>query len=726
MESWAQENGYATDGSDCRALVIAARGETRALVIQALEDEDFHVVEIPAASTRAGRFPEEPPALIVVDAGERTEDWCRRVRSRVRLEHVPLIALTDGDGREALHRIYAAGATAVFIKPVDHGFLRERFRSHGDTGRTLTGMQPALMADARILHAVPDTFFVLGEDGMVREYLGGGEKDPLLRPERLARRRLSEVLPRDVAALILRNIRRTLSTRNPCNFEFELGEAGEKQRYEMRLLVQGRDRVMAITRNVSDMGVASRSTATAGSPDTLTGLPGRTAFLGRLDAMVEDARRLRRGLAVMSIDLDRFTRINETLGRAVGDAILRVVGSRLERCLRDADAVSRSRSGNAGSSELARIGGDEFVVVLRDVDERETVLQVAGRIRAAFADPVSYQGHQLEVTPSIGIALYPADGSDAEALLDSARAALDEARMGGEAGQEFYSDTMRQRALRRLDLKDELRSAIERDQLELRYLPRIDLETGRVAGLEALLRWQHPVRGAVSLKELIPLAEATGLMQPIGKWVLHAACAHAAYWGETWESMPPVSVNLSEQEFSREDLPRVIHGALEASGLAPAQLELELTEQMLLRDKQAAVMLQKLKALGVGIVIDDFGVGHSSLGRLIQYPIKAIKIDRSFVEQCQADTAQRSVCSAIIAMSRELGLAVIAEGVETVEQIDFLRERGCHALQGFFFAEPLRVEDVPPFLAAHLGKTPDGDVIDLATIRSRFALRNTG
>jgi len=725
MQTWDDEKGYGAEDGDCRALVIASRGETRELVVAALADEGFQVVEIPAASARAGRFPEEPPALIVVDAGERTEDWCRRVRSRVRLEHVPLIALTDGDGREALHRVYAAGATAVFIKPVDHGFLRERFRSHGDTGRTLTGMQPALMSDARILHAVPDTFFVLGEDGMVREYLGGGEKDPLLRPERLARRRLSEVLPRDVAALILRNIRRTLSGRRPCNFEFELGGAGEKQRYEMRLMVQGRDRVMAITRNVSDMALASREGAAAG-PDTLTGLPGRTAFLGRLDAMVEDAQRLHRGLAIMSVDLDRFTRINETLGRAVGDAILRVVGSRLERCLRDADAVQHPRSGPDGTSELARIGGDEFVVVLRDVDDRETVTQVAGRIRAAFADPVSYQGHQLEVTPSIGIALYPADGNDARTLLESARAALDEARMGGEAGQEFYSDTMRQRALRRLDLKDELRSAIERDQLELRYLPRIDLDTGRVAGLEALLRWQHPVRGAIALRELIPLAEATGLMRPIGKWVLHAACAHAAYWAETWETMPPVSVNLSEQEFCREDLPRIVHGAIEAAGLAPEQLELELTEAMLLRDRQAAIMLQKLKAVGVGIVIDDFGVGHSSLGRLIQYPIKAIKIDRSFVEQCQADKAQRSVCSAIIAMSRELGLAVIAEGVETVEQVDFLRERGCQALQGFFFAEPLRVDDVPAFLAAHLGRTPDGDVIDLATIRSRFALRNTG
>ncbi len=724
MHSWDRENGYTAAGEDSRALVIAAKGETRDLVMAALGDEGFHVIEIPVGSSRGGRFPEEPPALVVVDAGERTEDWCRRVRSRVRLEHVPLIALTDGDGREALHRVYAAGATAVFIKPVDHGFLRERFRSHGDTGRTLTGMQPALMSDARILHAVPDTFFVLGEDGLVREYLGGGEQDSLLRPERLARRRLSEVLPRDVASLIVRNIRRTLSRRQPGSFEFELGEAGEKQRYEMRLMVQGRDRVMAIARNVSDMAVASR--AAGGGPDTLTGLPGRTAFLGRLDAMLEDARRLRHGMAVMCIDLDRFTRINETLGRAVGDAILRVVGSRLERCLRDADAVQRPRAGPGESSELARIGGDEFVVVLRDVEERATVTQVAGRIRAAFADPVSYQGHQLEVTPSIGIALYPADGSDAQALLDSARAALDEARMGGEAGQEFYSDTMRQRVLHRLDLKDELRSAIERDQLELRYLPRIDLETGRVAGLEALLRWQHPVRGAISLQELIPLAEATGLMRPIGKWVLHAACAHAAYWAETWETMPPVSVNLSEQEFCREDLPRVVHGALEASGLAAEQLELELTEPMLMRDRQAAVMLQKLKALGVGIVIDDFGVGHSSLGRLIQYPVKAIKIDRSFVEQCQADTAQRSVCSAIIAMSRELGLAVIAEGVETVEQIDFLRERGCHALQGFFFSEPLRVEDVPAFLAAHLGRTPDGHVIDLATIRSRFALRHTG
>ncbi|MEJ2602803.1 MAG: EAL domain-containing protein [Gammaproteobacteria bacterium] len=723
MQSWNFDR-RAPSGGDSQAVVIASRGENRQLLVEALEDEGFHVVEIPVSSVRGSRFPDEPPALIVVDAGERTGDWCRRIRSRVRLEHVPLIALSEDEGRGSLHAIYEAGATAVFLKPVQPAFLRERFRSHGDTGRTLTGIQPALMADARILHAVPDIFFVLGVDGMVREYLGGGENDPLLRPERLTRRRLSEVLPRDVAALILRNIRRTLSTRDTCNFEFELGDNGEKQRYEMRLLVQGRDRVMAITRNVSEMQVGGRSGDGDSGSDTLTGLPGRAAFLGRFAAMIDDARRQHRGLAVMSVDLDRFTRINRTLGRPVGDAILRVVGSRLERCLRDADAVQRTD--RHGATELARLGGDEFVIVLRDIEERDDVRQVANRVRDAFADPVSYQGHQIEVSTSTGIALFPEDGGNAEELLANVRAALDEARFRGSDRPEFYSDTVRHRALKRLDLKDELRTAIEQNQLELRYLPRIDLGTGRIGGLEALLRWQHPARGLVSLDQLIPLAEATGLMRPIGKWVLYTACAHAAYWSQTWESMPPISVNLSEQEFSREDLTGVVRGALERACLPAEQLELEVTEAVLMRERHAEITLQKLSALGVGLVIDDFGVGHSSLGRLTHYPLKAMKIDRSFVERCQDDTAERSVCSAAIAVARELGLTVIAEGVETLDQIEFLRDRGCDALQGFFFSEPLTADEVPAFLEVHLGITADGRTIDLATIRRRFTLRNTG
>ncbi len=723
MQSWNFDR-RTPSGGDSQAVVIASRGESRQVVAEALEDEGFHVVEIPVGSVRGSHFPDEPPALIVVDAGERTCDWCRRIRSRVRLEHVPLIALSEDEGRGSLHALYEAGATAVFIKPVEPDFLRERFRSHGDTGRTLTGMQPALMADARILHAVPDIFFVLAADGMVREYLGGGENDPLLRPERLARRRLSEVLPREVAALILRNIRRTLSTRDACNFEFELGDNGAKQRYEMRLLVQGRDRVMAITRNVSEMQVRGRSGDGESGSDTLTGLPGRAAFLGRLDATIDGARRLQRGLAVMSVDLDRFTRINQTLGRPVGDAILRVVGSRLERCLRDADAVQRPDQ--RGATELARIGGDEFIIVLRDIEDRADVRQVASRVRDAFADPVSYQGHQIEVSTSIGIAMFPEDGRTAEELLVSVRAALDEARSRGSDGPEFYSDTVRHRALKRLDLKDELRAAIEQNQLELRYLPRIDLATGRIGGLEALLRWQHPARGMVPLDQLIPLAEATGLMRPIGKWVLYTACAHAAYWAQTWESMPPVSVNLSEQEFSREDLTAVVRGALERVGLPAEQLELELTESVLIRERQAETALQKLAAMGVGLVLDDFGVGQSSIGRLTRYPLKAIKIDRSFVQRCEAESPERAVCSAVIALSRELGLTVIAEGVETLQQIEFLRERGCDALQGFFFSEPLTAEQVPAFLEAHLGMTADGKTVDLATIRSRFTLRNTG
>jgi len=555
----------------------------------------------------------------------------------------------------------------------------------------------------------------------VREYLGGAAADPILQPATMEGRHVDDVWPADVAVLVAQGIKRVLKTRTEHALVFELPHDDVAVNYEARFVVHGRDRVMMIIRNTSDASENANNHRDRNSSDTLTGLTAGDVFKAHFDAIIADAKLRERGIAVFCIDIDHFSRINETLGRDVGDTVLKVTAQRIERCLRSSDQIARID--DADNSSLTRISGDEFVLVLADIESRDDVGTVASRVRDAFEEPIAIEGHQLKVTPSIGISLYPLDGDCADDLLKNARVALDEAKVMGKEGREFYSSTMKFRSMKRFDVKNELGWAIEKGQLELRYLPRIDLGTGQVAGLEALLRWMHPLRGSVPLSEVIPLAEATGLIIEIGEWVLKTACDQANDWYIDVMNVPPVSINLSLQEFTRDDLPTLISRTLEDTGLPASQLEIEVTESMLMRSRQADAALHALSRVGVGIVVDDFGQGHSSIAHLTALPIKAIKIDRSFIDGVREPGDQQDICSAMIAMSRELGITVIAEGVESELQVQFLRERGCDAVQGFLYTEPLPAAEVPAFLTACEEVAAESKIIDLDTVRQRIEIK---
>ena len=667
---------------------------------------------------------DSPPAVILVDSAAAHGDplgLCQEIRRMPGCDYIPLILLSDDDDATALRRAYDAEVTTVFSKPLDEKAFRRHVQSLGDTGRTLSGVRALRTSATQVLNTMPDAFFIVGSDGLLRQYLGGGSDDPVLSPEAIEGHMIGDIWPRDIASRVMQNIRRALKSRDGCGLQFDLADGDFQSSYEMRLLVQGRDKVLMIIRNLGE-GEAIEPSRGDRNSDTLTGLTARDVFMAHFDSLLAEAKLRERGVAIFCIDIDRFTRINETLGRAVGDAVLKVTAQRIERCLRPSDKVARIDDPDDGPS-LTRISGDEFVLVLSDIESREDVATVAGRVREAFSEPVAIEGHQLQITPSIGISLYPVDGDSADDLLKNARVALDEAKVMSVDGREFYSDTMKFRALKRFDVKNELRWAIEKEQLELHYLPRIDLQTGHVAGLEALLRWMHPLRGSVPLSEVIPLAEATGLIFPIGEWVIKTACHQAAAWRQDDEAVPPTSVNLSQQEFTRSDLVELVRVALEDSKLPPELLELELTEGMLMRNRQAEAVLQDIESLGVGVVLDDFGQGHSSIANLTTMPIKAIKIDRTFVDGVREPGDKQAICAAMIAMSRELGISVIAEGVESELQVQFLKERGCDAVQGFLYTEPLPAADVPVFLAACREVADETKIIDLETVRKKIDIK---
>ncbi|MGI9204014.1 MAG: EAL domain-containing protein [Woeseiaceae bacterium] len=711
-----------SDGAG-QAVLICSEASAVEVAANAFKSEGYEIliweVDQPCAT-----FGESPPAVILVDsavAPKEPLDFCRKVREMPECSYIPLILLTDEGGQAFRDSAYDAQVTTVFTKPLDENDFLRHIQSLGNSGRTISGIRTLRTPQAQLFTTMPDAFFIVGSDGLLRQYMGGGNDDPVLTPEAIEGQMIADIWPNKVSTQVLQNIKRALKSRDGRDLQIELTKFETRCNYEIRLLVQGRDKVLMIIRNLGDGESAHATRGGRNQSDTLTGLTAREVFRVDFDSLISDAQLRERGIAVLCIDIDRFTRINETMGRAVGDQVLQVTAKRIERCLRSSDQLARID--DTESSSLTRISGDEFVLVLADIESRDDVKTVATRVQDAFEEPVNIEGHELKISPSIGISQFPLDGDNADQLLKNARVALDEAKVMSVDGREFYSTTMKYRARKRLDVKNELRWAIDKGQLELHYLPRIDLRTGRVAGLEALLRWMHPLRGSVPLSEVIPLAEATGLIFPIGEWVIKTACEQTVSWHKKSPDLPAVSINLSQQEFTRSDLADIIRETLEDTGLLPEMLELELTEGMLMRNRQAEAILTELSGIGVGIVLDDFGQGHSSIAHLTSLPIKAIKIDRAFIDGVREPGEKQSICAAMIAMSRELGIGVIAEGVESEMQVQFLKERGCDAVQGFLYTEPLPADDVPDFLVACREVAEEASVIDLHTVRQKISIK---
>ena len=442
--------------------------------------------------------------------------------------------------------------------------------------------------------------------------------------------------------------------------------------------------VVSVSRDVTERRNVEEQIEYQAYHDALTGLPNRRLFRDRLTIALAHARRMNHPLAVMFLDLDRFKVVNDTLGHSVGDKLLKSVAMRLQSSLREEDSI-------------ARMGGDEFTVLLADLQTIDHAAKIAQKVLDTVAQTVSIDGTELFLTTSVGIAVFPSDGDNAEALLANADHAMYRAKEAGRNSYQMFTPAMNSRALERLSLENDLRHALERGELVLHYQPQINIATGRVTGVEALLRWNRPGFGLVAPKDFIPIAEETRLIVPIGEWVLREACRQARAWQSPGSPGFRMAVNLSPRQFQHSDLPQVIASALEYSGLPPGDLELEITESLAMQNTARTIAtLQKLRDMGVQIAIDDFGTGHSSLNYLRSFPIDSVKIDQEFVQEIEGSAADRAIIAAVIGMARGLSLRVIAEGVETEQQLDFLREQGCEEVQGFLFGEPVPATAVQP------------------------------
>lgn len=687
-------------------LVVDHEEANRGLARMALEEAGLRVVE--ADSGRAGlqQFEASRPDLVVLNAIMPGLDGfavCMRIRALPSGAHLPVLMITGADDVDAVRVAYEAGATDFAAKPVDFLLLAQRvlflLRAKRDYD-TLRASDRRRAAAQRLAGLgdfeaeVQSGRFECSEEFRQIAGLPAGE-------EAVSREAmLQQVLPEDRDAVV-RALDEAVRGRRAYGIEYRiLRSDGEVRslREEGGFLESGTRKGVWLTGIVQDVTERRRSERQARRLtffDGVTGLPNRTLMRRQLAQTLGMARRHNRLLALLVVDLDHFERVNESLGHSGGDDVLRLVGRRLQQCVRQTDSVGllldhRQDRGDA----VARVAGDEFVIMLTEIDNAEGAALVARRIRDILGAPCLVGGSEITVTASLGISVFPLDSRDGETLLRLAEEAMRKAKRQGRNGYQFASATINARALERVTLESNLRGALEAGQFELHYQPKVRLTDGRAVGVEALVRWRHPELGMVSPEHFIPLAESSGLILPLGEWVLREACSRAREWREA--GLPPlaVSVNLSGVQVRRGNLQALVPKVISENGLSPELLELELTERALMDDLDGSMRLTKrLDAMGIRVSVDDFGIGCSAVNYLKRFPVHSLKIDHSLVRDIGAPPGDSAVVSAILALAHSLQLNVVAEGVENEGQLRFLSARNCDAAQGYYFSKPLTAED---------------------------------
>jgi predicted signal transduction protein with EAL and GGDEF domain len=660
--------------------------------------------------------PEDPRLVLVVDDDPMMRllgfETCRRLRESSFGRHTPILMMTALEDLESIRRSYEVGATDFVNKPINWLILEQRVEYMLRASRTADDLRhsQSRLADAQRIAR-----------------LGYWELFPGSRRLRCSSQ-LARILDRPVDALpgnaeelvalvhpedresVERSLETALRGLAPETLEYRLRLADGEDRWvrqEAEIKHDEEGMVIHVAAAVQDITRRKHAAETIRKLsyfDELTGLPNRRSFVEQFEQARHSARRYDRTMAVVALDLDRLKQVNETLGHGAGDEVLRETAERLLGTLRSSDVLSRPASSGGTAPRLdfvARLGGDEFVILLTEVGRAQDAAAVAGRIASVLGAPFTPSGGKVYLSTSIGIAIYPHDGDDAESLIQRSTTARNHAKAQGGDCYRFFDASMNAAALERLHLEAALHLALERREFEVWYQPQLDIENGRLVAAEALLRWRHPQRGLIPPMDFIPMAEETGLIEQLGEWCLREACARAFEWNRNRRTPLRVAVNVSGRQFESGTFLGTVTRALRDTGLAPQLLELELTEGVLMQDVDGAVeTLAALRALGPKLAIDDFGIGYSSLNYLMRFGVDRLKIDRSFVAGLPMEN--RGIVRAMISMARSMGLEVLGEGVEDEDQLEFLRTEGCDHIQGFLLGKPTpasefeeRLEDPP-------------------------------
>jgi diguanylate cyclase (GGDEF)-like protein len=678
-----------------RLLVVDDDLTTRSIALAALSEAGFEAHAAGDGMEGLERFALLQPDLVLLDLMMPRMDgfeMARRLRRTPGGERVPIIVMTGLEDSDAIDRAYQVGATDFISKPINWMLLKHRIQYVMRSARALDELSrsESNLADAQRIAHLGSWEWNL-RDGNVRrseQFFALIGEDPADFPPSMEAV-LERAFPPD--ATLLREAYAQGRRGQPFRVEYRVMRPDGSLR---TVLEQGEpiaaldgaaSRVQGTTQDITEQVEAEKRIRYLAYYDSLTGLPNRQYCRELLKQALRRASRSRHWVAAMVVDLDRFGRINESLGQSVGDQVLQVVAKRLS------EIVVPSNGREAGHAvTVARISGDQFVAFLDGSPQGELPESVAQRLLEAVRQPITLTGAEVMLTASVGMAVFPEHASDADALLKCADMAVSLTKREQRNSVRAFSDDLRTAADLRLALETEMRKALEQGEFELFYQPVIEYPHGAILGAEALIRWRHPKRGLLAPGEFIPLAEECGLIVEIGEWGLKTACAQMAYWIRNGVAPNAVAVNLSGISFRHVRLLAAVRNALAGSGLPPERLELEMTESVLMSDVELTnEILAELKRMGVRLMVDDFGTGYSSLAYLKRFPIDVLKIDRSFVQDLALEGSDAAITSAVMAMAQELGLDVVAEGVETEAQAQALARRGCEAMQGFLYSRPV-------------------------------------
>ena len=681
----------------------------------ALRERGFEVTEARSGMEGLNMMAEWSPDMIVLDAMMPELDGfetCTRLRALPGFASTPVLMLTGLDDEASINRAYQVGATDFFVKSPQWSLLAGRLRYLLRSSRTRIELEhsKARLARAQDLARMGSFEWHRGGAGFVlaAEALRVFERGP---SERLDFIGVMRMVPRDERALFLRMLRDVMRHNSVLITDLAV------------TLLDGRSRVVhieaepefnehgnasgytGVLQDVTDRRHAEDSIRQLANFDALTGLPNRRQLIWRVERAIEQARRGNHEVGLLLIDLDRFKVINDTLGHAAGDELLIEVGRRLRGCVRHSDQVMEGMLEAVGGRShrtleaVGRLGGDEFVALLPDIADESDAERVAQRVLDAMREPIFIAGQECFVTASVGIALYPRDGETMADLLRNSDVAMYAVKSQGRNASAIYTPMLAGLGREQLELESALHKALERNEIVLHYQPKIDVRAARMVGAEALMRWQRGGR-LIPPADFIPLAEETGLIVPLSEWALKEAARQAKVWQLNFGFSDSIAVNLPSRLFERSDLVEHIHQCVSAYGVPHRAIQLEITENNLMKDLQNVIpALHRLNEVGVEISIDDFGTGYSSLAYLTTLPISEVKIDRTFVRDLGITPQSSAVVTAIIALARALGLRVIAEGVETLRQMEVLHRLGCSLMQGFLFSKPLPPDDLEQWLA---------------------------